>query len=231
MGSKIVMAVLVVVAVIGIGVGLAMWAAHGTSTLPPVQPPVVDNSMPQPNPEPVHVTTPPQDLVVTQEIKRTAVAPPPTIPTVQPRILSNAPLTVNTNEWEEKIDDIVGSDDPDTNKVAKLYALFPTLPPDGQEEAAQHLSNLVDDEDYKPLGDMLKNDKLPEGVLDELLADVLNRPNNLKLPLLLAVASDANHVKHDEAKDLLELYLGEDYGTDWNSWGTHMTNWLQQNPE
>jgi len=230
MRSKIVMAGLVVVAVIGIGVGGALLAARSTSNLPPAQPPVADNSAHQPAPEPVHVSTPPHQSAPTQEIKQTAVAPP-TIPTVQPHNLANEAATTSTNEWEGKIDDIVGSDDADTNKVAKLYALFPTLPPDGQEEAAQHLSNLVDDEDYKPLGEMLKNDKLPEGVLDELLADVLNRPHNLKLPLLLAVASDANHAKHEEAKDLLELYLGEDYGTDWNTWGQHMTNWLQQNPE
>jgi len=139
--------------------------------------------------------------------------------------------TGSDTNWEDKIDEIVGSDEPDTNKVKELYALFPKLPPDGQEEAAQHLSNLVDDDAYGPLGEMLKNDKLSEGVLDELLADVLNRPNSLKLPLLLDLASDPNHAKRDEAKDLLELYLGEDYGTDWNSWGQHMTNWLQQNPD
>ena len=89
----------------------------------------------------------------------------------------------------------------------------------------------MEDDNYSQLGDLLKNDKLPEGVLDELLADVLNRPNILKLPLLLDVASDSSHAKKDEAKDLLELYLGEDYGTDWNSWGQHMTNWMQQNPD
>ncbi|HEX5315607.1 MAG TPA: hypothetical protein VFX22_03065, partial [Candidatus Kapabacteria bacterium] len=162
----------------------------------------------------------------------------PTVVTSQPvaiaqptNILAATNTSGSDTNWEEKIDDIVGSDDPDTNKVQKLYALFPKLPPDGQEEVAQHLSNLVDDEDYAPLGEMLKNDKLSEGVLDELLADVLNRPNNLKLPLLLQVASDADHAKHDEAKDLLELYLGEDYGTDWNSWGQHLTNWMQQNPD
>jgi len=227
MRSKIVIAGLVVVAVIGIGVGVALLAARNTSTLPPAPPAVADNSAHQPAPEPVRVA--PQTHPATQEVKQTVA--PPAIPTVQPRILVNTTNTPGTNDWDEKIDDIIGSDDPDTNKVAKLYALFPTLPPDGQEEIAQHLSNLVDDEDYAPLGEMLKNDKLPEGVLDELLADVLNRPNNLKLPLLLTVASDANHAKHDEAKDLLELYLGEDYGTDWNSWGSHMTNWLQQNPD
>ena len=216
------------VAIIGVGVGVALLAARSTSALPPAPPTVADNSPSRPAPEPVHTFTPPHASIPTQEIKPTVA---PTIPTVQPRNLVSVTNTAGTNDWEEKIDDIVGSDDPDTNKVAKLYALFPNLPPDGQEEAAQHLSNLVDDEDYAPLGEMLKNDKLPEGVLDELLADVLNRPNNLKLPALLAVASDANHAKHDEAKDLLELYLGEDYGSDWNTWGQHMTNWLQQNPE
>ena len=228
MRSKILIAGLAVVVIIGVGVGVALLAAHNSTNLPPAPPTVPDHS--NPPARPVQIDTHPPQLAHTQESNR-VVTPPITNVPVQPGILVNATNTASTNDWEEKIDDIVGSDDPDTNKVAKLYALFPTLPPDGQEEAAQHLSNLVDDEDYAPLGEMLKNDKLPEGVLDELLADVLNRPNNLKLPLLLTVASDENHSKHDEAKDLLELYLGEDYGTDWNSWGTHMTNWLQQNPD
>jgi hypothetical protein len=227
MRSKLLIAGLVVVAIIAIGVGVALFAAR-TSPAPTNPTTVTENSNPQTTPEPTHTSTQPH------ESNPAPITPPvvtQAMPIITPAHLANATNAASTNEWEEKIDEIVGSDDPDTNKIAQLYALFPKLPPDGQEEAAQHLSNLVDDEDYAPLGEMLKNDKLPEGVLDELLADVLNRPNNLKLPLLLAVASDANHAKHDEAKDLLELYLGEDYGSDWNSWGQHMTNWLQQNPE
>jgi hypothetical protein len=162
----------------------------------------------------------------------TQVAPIEPAPVIQTsniaQTLTNSDLDTN---WEDKIDDIVGSDDPDTNKVKQLFALFPKLPPDGQEEVVQHLSNLVDDDAYAPLGELLKNASLPEGVLDELLADALNRPNNLKLPVLLDVASNPDNAKHDEAKDLLELYLGEDYGSDWNAWGSHMTNWLQQNPD
>ena len=228
MRSKLLIAGLVLVAIIAVGVGVALFAARSTSTPPPGPVTVTENS--PTTPEPAH--TSPQPLVESNPapVINTSVSNQ-AIPIVTPAHLGTATNTASTNEWEEKIDDIVGSDDPDTNKITQLYALFPKLPPDGQEEIAQHLSNLVDDEDYAPLGEMLKNDKLPEGVLDELLADVLNRPNNLKLPVLLAVAADANHAKHDEAKDLLELYLGEDYGTDWNSWGQHMTNWLQQNPE
>jgi hypothetical protein len=217
-----------VVVIIGVGVGVALLAAHNTSTLPPA-PAVANNSNPQLAPDGGHTALSPREFAPTQDVQHPDAAP--LVISNVPAMALNATNAASTNDWEEKIDDIVGSDDPDTNKVAKLYALFPTLPPDGQEEAAQHLSNLVDDEDYAPLGEMLKNDKLPEGVLDELLADALNRPNNLKLPVLFSVASDENNAKHDEAKDLMELYLGEDYGTDWNSWGTHMTNWLQQNPE
>jgi hypothetical protein len=225
---KILVAVSVLLAIIGIGAGIALLAARSTSPGRPVPVQVTDNSSPQTPHAPIHIAAAPQN--VRPEV--------PTVVTSQPVVIAqptNILATTNTSgsdtNWEERIDDIVGSDDPDTNKVQKLYALFPKLPPDGQEEVAQHLSNLVDDEDYAPLGEMLKNDKLSEGVLDELLADVLNRPNNLKLPLLLQVASDADHAKHDEAKDLLELYLGEDYGTDWNSWGQHLTNWMQQNPD
>jgi hypothetical protein len=225
---KILMVAAVILAIVGIGAGIALLAARSTPSGPLAPPPIADNSTPQTQPRPDHTTTAPQNFH--PDVQPVVIPQPPMI--VQPtNILAATNTSGSDTNWEEKIDDIVGSDEPDTNKVQKLYALFPKLPPDGQEEVAQHLSNLVDDEDYAPLGEMLKNDKLPEGVLDELLADVLNRPNNVKLPELLQVASDANHAKHDEAKDLLELYLGEDYGTDWNSWGQHMTNWMQQNPD
>lgn len=225
---KILMVVLVIAAIVGIGVAVGLLAARGPSNSH-----VAMAETPQPAPTPAPVVTPMQPVISNPPLDIKPIVPTDAVPIVQSsnfdQVATNT--TGSDTNWEDKIDEIVGSDEPDTNKVKELYALFPKLPPDGQEEAAQHLSNLVDDDAYGPLGEMLKNDKLSEGVLDELLADVLNRPNSLKLPLLLDLASDPNHAKRDEAKDLLELYLGEDYGTDWNSWGQHMTNWLQQNPD
>ena len=229
MRSKILIAVGVLVAVVGIGVGVGLLASRNPGNSQPAPPPPVVASTG--NPAPVADTRPvaPQNP---REVKPVTVPIAP-IPVAQTSNIAVAPTNTDNSgtNWEDKIDDIVGSDDADTNKVKQLFALFPNLPPDGQEEVAQHLSNLVEDENYAPLGELLKNAKLPEGVLDELLADVLNRPNNLKLPLLLDVASNPDHAKKDEAKDLLELYLGEDYGSDWSTWGTQMTNWLQQNPD
>jgi hypothetical protein len=228
MRSKFVIVVLVIAAIIGVGVGVGLLAGRHSARVHADQVQVADNSTPSatttPSRPPAPVPRPTPDVIPAVSTQSP--------PMVQLTNIAPAATTIGSDtNWEEKIDDIVGSDEPDTNKVKQLFAIFPKLPPDGQEEAAQHLSNLVDDDEYAPLGEMLKNDKLPEGVLDELLADVLNRPNALKLPELLQVASDANHVKHEEAKDLLELYLGDDYGTDWNTWGQHMTNWLQQNPD
>jgi len=136
-----------------------------------------------------------------------------------------------TNDWSERLDEILGADTPEREKAKQLLEMFPGLPKDGQEEVAQHLTNLVEDQDYASLGRYLTNSTLAEDVLDVLFSDLFNRPNQLKLPLLIDVARDAKHPKAGEAKDLLELYLEEDYGTDWAKWRAKAEQWLKDNPE
>jgi len=143
-------------------------------------------------------------------------------------------MAASTNlltDWEDKLDEILGSDAEENLKAKQLLAIFPRLPEDGQVEVAQHLSNLVADQDYAPLGKFLKDSKEPEAVLDVLMVDVLNRPNSLKLPVLLEIARDQQHPKASEAKDLLELYLEDDYGTDWNKWQSKLDQWIKDNPD
>ncbi len=217
----------IIVGIAAIGIGIGYLAGRSPAGLPPGQVTVADTGTQTSN------TSGDNNQTALQPLSNQAPAPiqsHPEIAVPSNNIAAATNTPANTN-WEDKIDDIVGSDDADTNKVKQLFALFPTLPPDGQEEVAQHLSNLVEDDNYGPLGDLLKNSSLPEGVLDELLADLLNRPNSLKLPLLLSVAQEPDNAKHDEAKDLLELYLGDDYGTNWSTWQSTMTTWLQQNPD
>ncbi len=142
--------------------------------------------------------------------------------------------TATTNlvsAWADKLDEILGSASPDEDKARQLLEMFPHLPTDGQEETAQHLSNLLPDADYGLLHTYLTNTALAEDVLDVLLDDVLNRPNSLKLPALLDVARTAQHPKAAEAKDFLELFLEEDYGEDWDKWQTQMQEWLKDNPD
>jgi hypothetical protein len=144
---------------------------------------------------------------------------------------SSAPSVEIISDWEDKLEAILGSEAEEPAKARQLLALFPHLPDAGQVEVAQHLSNLVADEDYAPLGKLLTNPKESEAVLDVLMVDVLNRPNALKLPLLLEVAREQEHPKAAEAKDLLELYLEQDYGADWNKWQATLEQWLKDNPD
>lgn len=232
MRSKILMGVAIIAATVVIGVGIGYWAGGGSGAVAPV-------AVQTPGPSPAaggqeSSGTPDSQPVMSQNVAAAVsnLQPQPA-PAVQTNDITQAttnPPAASTN-WEDTVDDIVGSDDADTNKVKQLFALFPTLPPDGKEEVAQHLSNLVEDDNYGPLGALLKDDTQPPGVLDELMSDVLNRPNTLKLPMLLDVAQDSNNPEHDEAKDLLELYVGQDVSGDWSQAGNVVTNWLQQNPD
>jgi hypothetical protein len=134
-------------------------------------------------------------------------------------------------DWDDKINDILSPEGDEKEKSKKLIELFPQLPPDGQEEVAHHLSNLVADEDYAPLANFVTNSTLPEAVLDVFVEDVFNRPNAIKLPLLLDIAQDPQHPRASEAKDVLELFLEEDFGNDWTKWHGKMDQWLKDNPD
>jgi hypothetical protein len=134
-------------------------------------------------------------------------------------------------DWDEKVNDILGPEGDEKEKAKKLIDLFPHLPADGQEEVAHHLSNLVADEDYAPLATFVTNSALPEAVLDVFVEDVFNRPNSIKLPLLLDIAQDPQHPRASEAKDVLELFLEEDFGSDWTKWHAKMDQWLKDNPD
>ena len=133
--------------------------------------------------------------------------------------------------WENKIDTILTADTDDLQKAKKILELLPQLPEEGQEEAAEHLANLLPDDQYAAARQLLTNVKTSEPVLDALMSDLLNRPNELKLPLLLEMARNAEHPKAEEAKEFLELYLEKDYGADWGQWEQAMKAWLKENPE
>jgi hypothetical protein len=61
--------------------------------------------------------------------------------------------------------------------------------------------------------------------------DLLNRNNALKLPMLLSVARDDDHPLKDQAREMLELLIQEDDGTNWDQWSASVNTWLQNNPQ
>ena len=104
-------------------------------------------------------------------------------------------------DWEQQLDDILLGDDDDNGKADKLLALIPQAPAEAQQELAQHLVNMVQDDHY-------------DGAAE-----------------LLAIARNSAHPLKDQALDLLGLLTQEDNGTNWDQWGATIDTWLQDNPQ
>ncbi|MSU59623.1 MAG: hypothetical protein EXS35_15900 [Pedosphaera sp.] len=138
--------------------------------------------------------------------------------------------TNKITRYEPTIETILSADGEPDEKGAALLALYPRFPPEGQALAAQHIANLLANDDYEPFGQRLADTNTTAEVQEVILADVLGRPNKLKLPLLLEVAKTPAHPKAAESKQILELYLEKNYGDDWETWKTKIADWLRDNP-
>lgn len=141
------------------------------------------------------------------------------------------PDSAGTNQladWEAAIESVLSGEATETSAKAKqLLELFPRIPEAGQAEAAQHIANLLADEDYALLSGYFTNTNSSVEVQEVILADLLGRPNAIKLPVLLEAARTPEHAKAADARGVLELYLEHDYGTDWEKWQTKLAEWLK----
>lgn len=154
---------------------------------------------------------------------------PPGVPATGAAAVPGA--TAEMVDWNEKLDNILGSSEDEAVKAEQLLALWPTLPEDGQVETMQHISNLLPDEKFSLLAQTLTNAATSEAVLDVILGDALNRPNAIKLPSLLEVAKIPGHPKAEEAREILEVFVDNNYGTDWAKWDKAVKDWLKENPD
>ena len=211
----------VVAGIIGVGLFFGWLGWRGKpSTVPAPMPPVVSSSESPSVPAPAH---PAVEASGQPQPSKSRLNPlMPAVPVVQANLITN---------WEDRLDQILDASNTEADKAKEMLAMFPRLPEDGQVQVAQHLSNLTADEDYGPLGQYLTNSTLSEPVLDVLMADLLNRPNSLKLPLLYEVARQDQNPKSSDARDILELYLDGNYGNDWAQWQAKMSQWLKDNPD
>jgi hypothetical protein len=131
-------------------------------------------------------------------------------------------------EWELKIDQVLRANAPETETAQMLINMLPTLPVEGQAEAAQHITNLLLDEEYNRLLPLVRNPSLAEEVHDVFLTDLMNREDTVKLPTLLEIAKQPTHPQQAEAVADLEIFLDEEYGNDWAKWEAAMQKYLAE---
>lgn len=169
----------------------------------------------------------PSDSVISDPAPKNSLPHPP-ISAVVPAVTNG---TDEAEVWEEKLDAILVADGDENKKAEQLLEMMPKLDEEAQTEVAGHIVNLLDDQHFTNVTQYLTNAEVPEAVSSVFMNDLYNRENSLKLPLVLAVARNEKHPLHEEAKDLLELYIEEDHGADWNAWETAMTTWLKDHPD
>jgi len=118
------------------------------------------------------------------------------------------------------ISEILSNTDLDfPSAVNRLLEALPRLDETGQEEAAHHIANLSDDARISHWSAMLVANQLPAPAADVLFNDLLNRPQEVNMPVLSAIADQRVHPKNKETVEILEtLYGAPPAGTTWAAW-------------
>jgi hypothetical protein len=133
--------------------------------------------------------------------------------------------------WQPGVSDVFAAGASTSEQANSLLAQFQNLPPAGQFQAAHHISNLLPDDSYGAWAGYLTNAAVSPEVRSVIYADLLHRPNTIKLPLLLQLARSPAAPDSAGAAQLLRATLREDHGSDWNAWQWRIQAWLKANPD
>lgn len=132
--------------------------------------------------------------------------------------------------WEEKLNAILSGEDDNRNTVRRLLQGFNRLPLEAQTEYIAHALNLCEDDDYGAMEGIYMRSDSPADVREQIFDDVLNRPDEIKLPMMARTMEAPNHPLAGEAKDILTLHLDVDPDSpgpvDWNG---RVRSYLQEN--
>jgi len=120
--------------------------------------------------------------------------------------------------WQVAINSILSTDAEPVVLSQRLAVALPGMPLEGQLEAAQHMVNLLGDDEYANAENIYFHNGHAEQVRRVIFEDFMNRPNTLKLPLLVRTLREYGHPMRREAIDNLQALLGRNEGEDANRW-------------
>ena len=182
-----------------------------------------------------HATAPPQlrnEAPVVKSPRRKAPAPGEL--EWQQVLVSLAPrLDLESGElpWEARVRAVLEDEKLDeSQKSRELLRSIPTLPEEALESVTEHAVSELRDADYAAARTLLINPQTHGRVLGVLFADLMERPDAIAFPTLLAIARNASHPFAPAAQDALELVLSAEFGEDWPQWEAEIRNALAEQP-
>ena len=131
-------------------------------------------------------------------------------------------------EWGVVINSIL-TDAAETSILSeRLAEVLKEFPLEGQLEAAQHMVNLLGDEDYFTAETVFFDKSISHQVRRVIFEDLMSRPNYVKLPLLVKTLRDFRHPLRREALVNLQVYTGQDKDLDPQVWDLVVSEFLDK---
>jgi len=149
-------------------------------------------------------SSPTRPIPITDKSSSPSKPPLPAKPGSPPTNKSS-PTDASANP--DPIGDVLSADLTPGETTTRLLSLLPTTPADDKSFLVQIAGNYCPDEEYWRILPLLLDRSQPEDVRDELIRDVLRRPDNVRLRPLYRLALDSSHPLSNEAREYLFAYL------------------------
>jgi hypothetical protein len=182
-----------------------------------------------PSPPPPAIATAPRQAGAAAAAAITSADPGSAITATSsgPLGLASAPAPIVA--WEDRLDQLLTAETDPATTVRGLVSSMRQLPPEAQEQYAAHAVNLCGDEQFALLGEIYLNAQTPQVVTETIFSDLLNRPDEIKLPLLAKTLRNAAHPMAGEAEEILRTYIALEPGTiPPNGWDQAVDAYLKQ---
>ena len=135
-------------------------------------------------------------------------------------------------DWQKQLDSILTSPGDTSSATRALLSAISDLPTKAQEQFIAHALNLCEDSDYSRVEEIYFRSNTPQSVAGFIFNDALDRPDELKLPLMAKTMMYPNHPMAGEARGVLELYLDLEPGTaPLGSWDIAVREYLKKQQE
>ncbi len=108
--------------------------------------------------------------------------------------------------WEKQVADVIERTNvPVRDQARRVKEVFDKLDREDQLDGIHNGLNLLPDERFAVLYDVLYDKGEDPEVLDAIFSDALNRPEEIKMPILKALRKDREHPMFFEAARILDV--------------------------
>jgi hypothetical protein len=134
--------------------------------------------------------------------------------------------------WEDRLDELLTNDTDNTTTVRGLISSMRGLPPEAQEEFVAHAVNLCEDEQFADMEKVYFDPGTAKEASETIFNDALNRPDEIKLPMLAKTIRNPAHPMAAESREILEMYLDLEPGAvPPNGWDQAVSDYIKQQGE